>query len=119
MHAYTSRSCRYWLYAAVAAGSNGLLISNDEMRDHVFQLLAPRYFYKWKQRHQSKYTFDSNGLMVSFQMMLNLFPNRIYLKDLHLPLCKNVFALLWFSGDCVHVSGVGIPNHPAAGPIAV
>lgn len=49
---YGSNDDWYWMYAAVAAGSQGRLISNDEMRDHVFQLLAPRYFYKWKQRHQ-------------------------------------------------------------------
>ena len=40
------------MYAAVKAGPQGLLISNDEMRDHLFQLLAPRFFQKWKQRHQ-------------------------------------------------------------------
>lgn len=43
---------RYWMYAAVKAGPKGLLISNDQMRDHLFQLLAPRFFQKWKQRHQ-------------------------------------------------------------------
>ena len=41
------------MYAAVKAGPEGLLISNDEMRDHMFQLLAPRFFHKWKQRHQA------------------------------------------------------------------
>jgi hypothetical protein len=44
---------RYWMYAAVKAGPKGLLISNDEMRDHMFQLLAPRFFHKWKQRRQA------------------------------------------------------------------
>ena len=34
------------------AGREGLLVSNDEMRDHIFNLLAPKYFFKWKQRHQ-------------------------------------------------------------------
>ncbi|KAA6426205.1 MAG: Pentatricopeptide repeat-containing, partial [Trebouxia sp. A1-2] len=73
----------YWMYAAVKAGPKGLLISNDEMRDHMFQLLAPRFFHKWKQRHQAsacgkvevvlkclnclhllqvKFTFDESGL---------------------------------------------------------
>ncbi|KDD72506.1 hypothetical protein H632_c3258p0, partial [Helicosporidium sp. ATCC 50920] len=33
----------YWMYAAVAAGPEGRLVSNDEMRDHMFQLLAPRW----------------------------------------------------------------------------
>lgn len=32
-----SLHCRYWIYAAVAAGEKGLLVSNDEMRDHIFQ----------------------------------------------------------------------------------
>ena len=50
--AVTACMCRYWMYAAVKAGPNGLLISNDQMRDHLFQLLAPRFFQKWKQRHQ-------------------------------------------------------------------
>ena len=48
MH-WTLSCCRYWMYAAVKAGRDGLLISNDEMRDHIFQLLAPKFFYKWKQ----------------------------------------------------------------------
>ncbi len=27
----------------------------DEMRDHLFQLLRPKYFKRWKQRHQVYY----------------------------------------------------------------
>ena len=50
----------YWLHAAVAAGSKGLLVSNDEMRDHVFQLLSPRFAARWKDRHQVKYSFYGN-----------------------------------------------------------
>ncbi len=35
------------------AGPEGRLVTNDELRDHVFQMLpAPRLFYKWKERHQ-------------------------------------------------------------------
>lgn len=51
----------YWMYAAVAGGPSGLLVSNDEMRDHIFAMLAPRYFQKWKQRHQLRYTFVAEG----------------------------------------------------------
>ncbi|KAK9822617.1 hypothetical protein WJX74_010626 [Apatococcus lobatus] len=58
---YGSNDDWYWMYAAVAAGLQGRLISNDEMRDHVFQLLAPRYFYKWKQRHQVYYAISPEG----------------------------------------------------------
>ena len=36
-------------------GPTALLASCDEMRDHVFQLLRPKYFRKWKQRHQVYY----------------------------------------------------------------
>jgi proteinaceous RNase P len=37
----------YWLYAAVASGDDSFLVSNDEMRDHVFQMLpAPKLFQR-------------------------------------------------------------------------
>ena len=45
----------YWLYGVVKAGEDGLLVSNDEMRDHIFELLRPRFFLKWKAHHQCKY----------------------------------------------------------------
>ncbi|KAL4853023.1 Proteinaceous RNase P 2 [Chlorella vulgaris] len=56
----------YWIYAAVMAGEQGLLVSNDEMRDHIFQLLAPKYFLKWKQRHQLRYHFGPEGLSLKY-----------------------------------------------------
>ncbi len=37
------------------AGPDALVVSCDEMRDHLFQMLAPKYFAKWKQRHQVHY----------------------------------------------------------------
>lgn len=57
----------YWMYAAVSAGQEGILISNDEMRDHLFNLLAPKYFNKWKQRHQMRYTFSGEPSSLQFQ----------------------------------------------------
>ncbi|KAF8051448.1 hypothetical protein N665_1724s0002 [Sinapis alba] len=45
----------YWLYAA--AKFKCLLVTNDEMRDHIFELLSTRFFQKWKERHQVRYTF--------------------------------------------------------------
>ena len=41
---------RYWLYAAIKFKC--LLVTNDEMRDHIFQLLGNDFFPKWKERHQ-------------------------------------------------------------------
>ncbi|XP_009631048.1 proteinaceous RNase P 2 [Nicotiana tomentosiformis] len=45
----------YWLYAAVKRKC--LLVTNDEMRDHIFELLGSSFFAIWKERHQVKYTF--------------------------------------------------------------
>ena len=57
----------YWMYAAVVAGTEGILVSNDEMRDHLFNLLAPKYFKKWKQRHQMRYTFSGDPNSLAFE----------------------------------------------------
>ena len=54
----------YWMYAAVVAGAKGVLVSNDEMRDHIFQLLSPKYFHKWKACHQVKFDFWDDALTV-------------------------------------------------------
>ncbi|CAM8961895.1 unnamed protein product [Rhodiola kirilowii] len=40
----------YWLYAAVS--SKCLLVTNDVMRDHLFQLLGNSLFPVWKEKHQ-------------------------------------------------------------------
>ena len=49
----------FWLYAALKSESsdNVLVVTNDEMRDHHFQMLAPRSFLRWKDRHQVHFTF--------------------------------------------------------------
>ncbi|XP_058097394.1 proteinaceous RNase P 1, chloroplastic/mitochondrial [Magnolia sinica] len=40
----------YWLYAAVSCKC--LLVTNDEMRDHLFELLGTSFFPRWKEKHQ-------------------------------------------------------------------
>ncbi|KAG0632419.1 hypothetical protein M758_1G327100 [Ceratodon purpureus] len=50
----------YWLYAAVRYRC--LLVTNDEMRDHLFSLLGNDFFPKWKERHQVRYTINKQGL---------------------------------------------------------
>ncbi|WOK93375.1 proteinaceous RNase P 1, chloroplastic/mitochondrial-like [Canna indica] len=50
----------YWLYAAVRCRS--LLVTNDEMRDHLFELLGTSFFPRWKEKHQVRLTFSKNGL---------------------------------------------------------
>lgn len=49
----------YWLYAAVS--SKCLLVTNDEMRDHLFQLLGTSFFPRWKEKHQVRYTASKEG----------------------------------------------------------
>ncbi|CAL1414390.1 unnamed protein product [Linum trigynum] len=49
----------YWLYAAIKFKC--LLVTNDEMRDHTFQLLGNDFFPKWKERHQVRFRFDETG----------------------------------------------------------
>ena len=58
---YGSNDDWYWLYACLRAGERGLLVSNDEMRDHVFQLLSPAFFARWKGRHQVRYDVGAGG----------------------------------------------------------
>ncbi|KAK9130917.1 hypothetical protein Sjap_011404 [Stephania japonica] len=49
----------YWLYAAIKFKC--LLVTNDEMRDHIFQLLGNDFFPRWKERHQVRFTFHDGG----------------------------------------------------------
>ncbi|KAJ7973849.1 proteinaceous RNase P 1, chloroplastic/mitochondrial-like [Quillaja saponaria] len=49
----------YWLYAAIKFKC--LLVTNDEMRDHTFQLLGNDFFPKWKERHQVHFSFSGAG----------------------------------------------------------
>ena len=47
----------FWMHAALYSGPGTLAVTNDEMRDHHFQMLAPRYFLRWKDRHQVHFKF--------------------------------------------------------------
>ncbi|KAL5698467.1 ribonuclease P [Ranunculus cassubicifolius] len=49
----------YWLYAAIKFKC--LLVTNDEMRDHIFQLLGNDFFPRWKERHQVRFSFGDGG----------------------------------------------------------
>lgn len=45
----------FWMHAALEY--KALVLTNDEMRDHHFQMLAPRSFLRWKERHQVHFEF--------------------------------------------------------------
>ncbi|KAK6936188.1 Pentacotripeptide-repeat region of PRORP [Dillenia turbinata] len=65
----------YWLYATVKLKC--LLVTNDEMRDHIFELLGSNFFLKWKERHQVRYTFLKGNLKLQ---MPPLYSNVIQYK---------------------------------------
>eukprot|EP00878_Enallax_costatus_P025310 GHUV01027077.1.p1 GENE.GHUV01027077.1~~GHUV01027077.1.p1 ORF type:complete len:260 (+),score=70.86 GHUV01027077.1:968-1747(+) len=48
----------YWMYAAVMAREKGMLVSNDLLRDHVWNLLRPKHMLKWTQRHIIRFHFN-------------------------------------------------------------
>lgn len=45
----------FWLYTAVVLGCH--VVTNDEMRDHHFQMLSLKWFSRWKERHQVHFSF--------------------------------------------------------------
>jgi hypothetical protein len=45
------------MYAAVWLDGHVQVVTNDEMRDHHFQMLSQRAFQRWKERHQTHYNF--------------------------------------------------------------
>ncbi|CAH0487404.1 unnamed protein product [Peronospora farinosa] len=55
----------YWLYAAVKLGGRTLMVSNDEMRDHHFQMIHNRAFGRWKERHQVHYQVHGHRVTVN------------------------------------------------------
>ncbi|PPR93512.1 hypothetical protein GOBAR_AA27155 [Gossypium barbadense] len=59
---YGSNDDWYWLYAAVSCKC--LLVTNDEMRDHLFQLLGNSFFPRWKEKHQVRLSMTRTGLVL-------------------------------------------------------
>mmetsp|Transcript_10725 Transcript_10725/g.31269 ORF Transcript_10725/g.31269 Transcript_10725/m.31269 type:complete len:753 (-) Transcript_10725:1022-3280(-) len=47
----------FWMHAALKYKT--LVVTNDEMRDHHFQMLAPKFFLRWKDRHQVRFDFGN------------------------------------------------------------
>lgn len=65
--AHGSNDDWYWLYAAVHAGDKAFLVTNDECRDHVFQMLpSPKLFYRWKERHQVRFTITAGEVELDY-----------------------------------------------------
>ncbi|KAG6591020.1 putative membrane protein, predicted efflux pump [Phytophthora cinnamomi] len=67
----------YWLYAAVKLGGRTLMVSNDEMRDHHFQMIHNRAFGRWKERHQVHYQVHGSRVTVDEPRPYSARPQRV------------------------------------------
>ncbi|KAJ6853787.1 proteinaceous RNase P 2 [Iris pallida] len=74
----------YWLFAAVKL--NCLLVTNDEMRDHIFELLGRSFFPKWKERHQVRYTFVKGVLRLVMPPPYSVVIQESEIGSWHVPL---------------------------------
>ncbi|KPA86644.1 hypothetical protein ABB37_00749 [Leptomonas pyrrhocoris] len=80
-----------WLYA-VLTRQDSSIISNDQMRDHHFCMLQPRFFVRWRQRHR-----------ITYKAMYNRVSRTATLR-IHLPCVYSV----WVQQVC---SAGGAPRH--------
>ncbi|VVB12147.1 unnamed protein product [Arabis nemorensis] len=78
----------YWLYAT--AKLKCLLVTNDEMRDHIFELLSSSFFQKWKERHQVRYTFVKGCLKLEMPPPFSVVIQESEKGSWHVPItCQN------------------------------
>jgi len=54
---YGSNDDWFWFHAAIWCGEGTMVVTNDEMRDHFFQMLTHGMFLRWKERHQIHFSF--------------------------------------------------------------
>ena len=71
----------YWMHAALIHGGNPdkpsvLAITNDEMRDHHFQMLAQGSFLRWKERHQVHFNFGQYDRELRRREVLLQYPKK-------------------------------------------
>ncbi|ESQ55171.1 hypothetical protein EUTSA_v10024761mg [Eutrema salsugineum] len=79
----------YWLYAT--AKLKCLLVTNDEMRDHIFELLSTSFFQKWKERHQVRYTYVKGCLKLEMPPPFSVVIQESEKGSWHVPItCQNI-----------------------------
>jgi len=69
----------FWMQAALLRGGQKdspsvLAITNDEMRDHHFQMLAQGSFLRWKERHQVHFDFGQYDKFLRRRIVLLKYP---------------------------------------------
>ncbi|KAF5193385.1 Proteinaceous rnase p [Thalictrum thalictroides] len=86
----------YWLYAAVKLKC--LLVTNDEMRDHIFELFGSNFFLKWKERHRVRFTFLKNNLRLLMPPSYSLVIQESEKGSWHVPIegeCNDELLRTW------------------------
>lgn len=99
---------RYWLYAAIK--NKCLIVTNDEMRDHTFQLLGNDFFPKWKERHQVNYCSLLKCLLFEFYAFWSILVLACWSVNLEvwcsLPLNLGALQLLWCRSSISHAASM-------------
>ncbi|KAH6822334.1 proteinaceous RNase P 3 [Perilla frutescens var. hirtella] len=85
---YGSNDDWYWLYAAVKLKC--LLVTNDEMRDHIFELLGNNFFFRWKERHQVRYTCVKGSLKLIMPPSYSVIIQESEKGSWHIPLAGEI-----------------------------
>jgi len=70
----------FWMHAALWVGRGTMVLSNDEMRDHHFQMLAHRSFLRWKERHQVHFDLEGRKVVLAYP---DVYSRRIQKLDDH------------------------------------
>jgi mitochondrial ribonuclease P protein 3 len=67
----------FWMHAALFVGPQAHVVTNDEMRDHHFQMLSPRTFVKWRDRQRIRFRYQTNK-DVEIQLQPSLPSGRVF-----------------------------------------
>jgi hypothetical protein len=98
----------FWMHAALWSGHDTLVVSNDEMRDHHFQMLAHRYFLRWKERHQVHFERGENGLIFHHPLVYSRRIQKLGDHSLVIPLPKRGDENRFLDGS--HVADESVPS---------
>lgn len=81
----------FWMHAALWCGRGTMVLSNDEMRDHHFQMLAHRHFLRWKERQQVHFDVEAKArrnVVLSYPPSYSRRIQKLDGKSLVIPLAK-------------------------------
>lgn len=85
---YGSNDDWFWMHAALWCGRNTMVLSNDEMRDHHFQMCAHRSFLRWKERQQAHFDIVARKVVIIYPDVYSRRIQKLDEKCLVIPLPK-------------------------------